>query len=248
MKARMCLTVVGMAAVMVSMAVAQPAKETVKPSQPAHQPDKKPGQPATKPGEKPAHAPGQPGDHQLPPGMSEADMKAAMEAATPGPNHQWLAEAAGEWKGTCTMWMTPGSEPMKSEMTSSIKTVMDGKFTICETKGEMPGMGPFFGHGMYGYDNVSKEFQSTWIDSMGTGMMVGTGKLSADKKTLTWNYTFNCPIAKKAIKMREIESRPDSNTCKLEMHGEDPKTGKEFKMMEISMTRTGAAPTVSGSR
>jgi hypothetical protein len=236
--------VAGAAAVMVSMAVAQPAKETVKPSQPAHQPDKKPAQP----GEKPAHAPGQPGDQQLPPGMTAEDMKAAMDAATPGPNHKWLAEAVGEWKGTCSMWMAPDTEPAKSEMTASIKTVMDGKFTICETKGDMPGMGAFYGHGMYGYDNVSKQFQSTWIDSMGTGMMMGTGKLAADKKSLTWEFTYHCPITKKACKMREIESRPDSNTTKLEMHGADPKTGKEFKMMEITMTRTGAAPTVSGSR
>ena len=32
---------------------------------------------------------------QLPPGWSEADMKACMEAGMPGKNHEWLAQSVG---------------------------------------------------------------------------------------------------------------------------------------------------------
>src|SRR5688572_30124881 len=45
---------------------------------------------------------------QLPPGMTEADMRACAEAGTPGPQHQRLAENVGVWQGKSTMWMTPG--------------------------------------------------------------------------------------------------------------------------------------------
>lgn len=31
----------------------------------------------------------------------------------------------------------------------------------------------------------------------------------------------------------------------MEMYGIDPKTGKEFKMMEVAFKRTGAAPVAS---
>ncbi|HLO40879.1 MAG TPA: DUF1579 domain-containing protein [Phycisphaerales bacterium] len=237
MKARLCLAVVGAAAVAVSMAFAQPAKEGGKPVQPAG----RPAHPEQK-------QPGQPGDQHLPPGMTPEDMKAMADAATPGKQHAWLGECAGEWKGTSMMWMEPGTEPLKSEMTATMTSMMDGRFTRCEVKGDMPGMGQFNGFGIYGFDNVSQQFQATWVDNMGTGMMTGTGELSADGKTMTWDYSFHCPIAKKMVKMREVETRTDSNTLKWEMHGQHPKTGKEFKMMEINMTRTGSAPKVNSSR
>ena len=102
----------------------------------------------------------------------------------------------------------------------------------------MPGgMGRFNGFGLYGFDDVSQNFVSTWIDSMGTGMMTGTGELSADGKTLTWSYTYNCPITKKPAPIREVETITGDNTRTLEMFGLDPRTGKEFRMMRIELTR-----------
>jgi hypothetical protein len=176
---------------------------------------------------------------QLPPGWTEADMQACMEAATPGEMHAFLAESIGTWTGKSKMWMAPGVPPMESECTSKITALLDGRFTKCEIEGEMPGMGPFHGFGIYGYDNVGKKFQSTWIDNCGTGMMQGTGELSSDEQTLTWKFTYNCPITKKPTTMREIERNTGKNTKTLEMHGIDPKSGKEFKMMEIAFTRSG---------
>jgi len=41
----------------------------------------------------------------------------------------------------------------------------------------------------------------------------------------------------KECTMREVFTMVDDNTQKMEMYGPDPKTGKEFKTMEIVMTR-----------
>jgi hypothetical protein len=101
----------------------------------------------------------------------------------------------------------------------------------------MPGMGPFNGFGIYGFDNVSQKFQSTWIDNMGTGMMVGTGELSPDGKSVTWDFTYNCPIQKKPVHMREVDTFTSPNSRTLEMFGADPKSGKEYKMMSIELTK-----------
>jgi hypothetical protein len=119
--------------------------------------------------------------------------------------------------------------------------MMDGKFVRTDVKGEIPGMGPFSGLGLYGYDNVSKQFQSTWIDNMGTTMMQGTGSLSADGKVLTWSLNYHCPITKKPAVMREVDTWIDANTFKLEMFSTFPKTGEEFKSMEIVFTRKAVA-------
>ena len=178
-----------------------------------------------------------PADSQLPPGWTAEDLQAMMEAATPGEMHKLLANDIGTWTCKTKMWMSPGAEPTENEGTSTAKLLLDGRYVQCDMKVEIPGMGAFDGIGTYGYDNATKQFVSTWIDNFTTGMMNGTGKLSADGKTLTWEFNGYCPIAKKQIVMREVDTTVDANTKKLEMFGPDPKTGKEFQTMEIVMTR-----------
>lgn len=174
---------------------------------------------------------------QLPPGWTAADMAACAAAGTPGTQHAELAKLAGTWSGKTTMWMAPGTEPMRSECTTTMTVIMDGKFLQCQTEGEMPGMGAFKGMGMYGYDNVSQKFQGMWIDNMGTGMMTGPGERSADGKTYTWQYGYTCPLTKKPSVMREVHTHSGENAMTLQIFSPDPKTGKEFKMVEIAYTR-----------
>lgn len=178
---------------------------------------------------------------QPPEGMTKEQMQACKEAGTPGPEHQWLNESAGVWQGKCTMWMSPKSEAMNSECTTTITPMMDGRFTRSETSGDLAGMGPFSGFGLYGFDNVSKKFQCTWIDNCGTGMMTGTGERSSDGKTITWTMSYNCPVQKKAVTMREVDTRVSKDRMTMALYGPDPASGKEFKVMEISYTRKGAA-------
>jgi hypothetical protein len=178
---------------------------------------------------------------QLPPGMTEDDLKAYMEASTPGKMHKMLAGGAGEWTAKCTSWMAPDTDPVTSDGSAKGTAIMGGRFLQLEFKSEMMGEA-FTGLGLYGYDNVAKKFASTWIDSMGTAMLQGTGDLSEDGKVLTWKYSYNCPIAKKLVTMREVETFTSANSRKLEMFGPDPKSGKEYKMMVIELTRKGDAP------
>jgi hypothetical protein len=179
---------------------------------------------------------GQP-EMKLPPGWTAEDMKACMAAGTPGDQHKYLAQSAGTWAGKNTMWMAPGADPIKTESTSTVTSIMDGRFTKVEASGDMPGMGKFSGLGVYGYDNVAKKFVGTWVDNMGTTMMNGTGELSADGKILTWTNTFTCPITKKPATMRQVETTTGPNAMTLEMFMTEPKSGKEYKMMQIDMTK-----------
>jgi hypothetical protein len=173
----------------------------------------------------------------LPPGWTEEDMKACILAGTPGKMHEFLAGGAGVWSGKNKMWMAPGTPAIESETVTTVSSMFDGRYTKVEIEGDMPGMGPFKGLGIYGFDNVLQKFVSTWIDNQGTGIMTGTGDLSDDGKVLTWKYTFNCPITKKPAVLREVETITGPNTKTLEMFGADPKTGKEFKMMSIALTK-----------
>src|SRR5262249_53951962 len=147
---------------------------------------------------------------QLPPGLSAEDMQAIKTAGTPGKEHAMLASRAGSWQGTSTMWMGPDAPPIKSDCSCTITPIFDKRFVKIEVKGDPPV--EINGQGYFGFDNVSKKYVSSWIDSMGTGMLTGTGEASDNGKKLTWIYTMNCPIQKKPITMRQVENYPDANT------------------------------------
>jgi hypothetical protein len=177
------------------------------------------------------------GEMQLPPGWTAEDMQAMMAAGTPGEMHARLAEDVGTWTTKSQMWMQPGAEPMGCEGTATVKPIMDGRYVQVEMKGEMPGMGEFTGVGIYGFDNVSQEFVSVWLDNHSTGIMNGTGELSDDGKTITWNYSGNCPLTKKPIAIKDVETVTGPGTKVIESFGPDRKTGEVYKMMRIEMTK-----------
>ncbi|MBX3363257.1 MAG: DUF1579 domain-containing protein [Phycisphaeraceae bacterium] len=189
---------------------------------------------------------------EMPPGMTPeraAMMEKCMLAAQPGKMHAFLAEGAGVWDGRTKMWMMPDSAPIESTCVSTVTVIMDGRFVKCDIVGEMPGMGAFVGSGFYGYNNVTGEFESTWIDNCSTGIMRGTGRLSSDNKKLTWKSNYTCPVTSKPCVVREIETITGKNTRTLEMYGVDPLTGVEYKMMEIAFTRrVGAEQAGAGTR
>ena len=187
--------------------------------------------------DKPAAGAGAQPEMKLPPGWTEADMQSMMAAGMPGEMHKRLAKDVGTWQGKHTFWMYPGAEPMQSESTSTITSLMDGRYVQMEMKGEMPGMGPFSGMGIQGFDNVSKKFVSTWIDSQSTGIMTGNGELTPDGKTINWTFKYHCPITNKPTVMRQVETVTGPNSKRLEMYGIEPKRGEEFKMMVLELTK-----------
>ena len=180
----------------------------------------------------PAHA-----EMKLPPGWTQQDMEACILAATPGKMHEHLAKAIGTWEGKCLTWMPGASEPMESECTMTVTPMMDGRFIKTEFSGNMPGMGPYTGFGISGFNNVTQKFTSIWIDNQGTGIASGTGELASDGKTTNWQLTGQCPIQKGPVTLRQIETITGENTRTMEMFGPDPKTGKEGQMMRLELTR-----------
>jgi len=187
--------------------------------------------------------PGAQPEFKLPPGWTEADMKACTEAGMPGDKHAILAKSIGTWNGKTTMWMAPGAEPMKSECVATVSDFMDGRFTKWEMAGEIPGMGTMKGMGIYGFDNITQKLVATWVTNCGTNIMTGTGEASSDGKTYTWTYPTTCPITKKAVTMRDVERHTGPDSITLESYTTDPKSGKEYKMMEAVFTRATAAKT-----
>jgi hypothetical protein len=173
----------------------------------------------------------------LPPGWTQEDMQKCIAAGTPGDIHKQMAKGVGMWKGKNTMWMYPGAEPVQYESSVELSMIMDGRFLKVEIESQMPGMGPYHGIGVYGYDNVQGRHVSMWIDTLSTAITHGVGEPSPDGKSLVFTYNFHCPVTGKPTTMREVNTStgPDSET--LELYTIEPKTGKEYKMMQIDLTR-----------
>ncbi len=170
-----------------------------------------------------------------PMGMSPEQMEAMTKAMSPGEMHKGLAKMAGDWTFTNTMWMAPGQPPAESTGTMHAETILGGRYVQSVWKGNMMGQ-EFEGRGTDGYDNVAKQFVSTWVDNMGTGIMVSTGTCENGGKKCTTVGTFSDPMSGGQSTMKSVITWIDDNSFKNEMYGPDP-SGKEYKMMEIVAKR-----------
>jgi hypothetical protein len=113
---------------------------------------------------------------------------------------------------------------------------MNGLFLANTTKSNMMGM-PFEGHGLDGFDNVTKKFVSTWADSTGSGIMSLEGSYDAATKSVTLTGNMTDPVAGKPTPVKMVAKDTDANNFVLEMHATNQKDGKMFKCMEIAYTR-----------
>jgi len=164
-------------------------------------------------------------------------MKNWQEYSMPTAPHQMMASWNGTWNGDVTMWHAPGAPPQTSKATAVNKMAMGGRYQVANHTGNMMGM-PFEGMSTLAYDNAKKKFISTWIDNMGTGMMVLEGPWDEATKTMTLTGKCVDPSAGNGREMnvRETFKIVDANNQVMEMYGPGP-DGKEFKMMEIKFTR-----------
>ena len=169
---------------------------------------------------------------------SKMGMQAMMDVykklGTPGAPHKMLASMVGSWKTKVKSWCDPSTGPVESTGTSEHKMLLGGRFLQQEFSGEMMGS-PFAGIGIAGYDNHTKKYVSTWIDSMGTALLVFEGTASADGRTITQESHYDDPV-RGPVRFRSVTKIMDNDTHTFEMYA-TYKGAKEEKMMEITYTR-----------
>lgn len=168
--------------------------------------------------------------------QNEAEaMKNWMEYATPGDMHKLMASWNGTWTAEITMWTTQGAEPAVSTGTAVNKMTMGDRYQLSNFTATLMGM-PFEGMSILGYDNFKKVFESTWIDNVGTGILHLSGTWDAATKTMTMKGKAVDPSTKKENDVRQVFKIIDKNTQIMEMYNPDPKTGKEYKSLEVKYT------------
>ena len=123
----------------------------------------------------------------------------------------------------------------KTTGTAVNKMIMNGLYQESNHTSLMMGM-TFNGKSTVGFDNHRKEFVSTWVDNMGSGIMVMRGPWNEATKTINLKGTMVDPGTKSDTEVRETFKIIDDNTQEMEMFVMTP-DGKEFKTMNIKFTR-----------
>lgn len=165
----------------------------------------------------------------------KAMMEAMAKASTPGDQHKKLAAMAGTWDVKLKMWMKPGEPPTESTGTATRSSVLGGRYLEEKFDGTFMGQ-PFQGQGLFGYDNVTKKYVSTWADTAGTGIMKMTGAADKAGKSITLRGSMVDPMTNKSSAMREKLTMNDDDHETFEMWGAGM-DGKTYKMMEITYSR-----------
>lgn len=175
-----------------------------------------------------------------PPETMSPEMAAKMEQwakfAQPGEGHKHFARLAGKWSAAVKFWFTPDAPPSESVGSAEFRLIFGGRFLVQEFKGRAMGQ-PFEGQGLTGFDNFRQEYISTWIDSMGTCLMITRGTAGADGNTIDYRGTHDDPATgRKDVPMRSVARFEGDDTHIVEMYCTDP-SGKEFQNMEIVYKR-----------
>jgi hypothetical protein len=176
---------------------------------------------------------------------SESEMMAMMtELAKPGENHKLLGQLVGSWTYTVKMWMNPDpkSPPMESTGKAVFRDTMGGRYVVGEHTGKMQMPGPdgkmtdteFKGMGIDAYDNAKKKFVASWIDNMGTGILLMEGTYDPATRTFTYRGEEEMMPGMKT-KFRVVVKVEDKDHRQFEWF--EDRGGTEFKMMEIKYER-----------
>jgi hypothetical protein len=176
---------------------------------------------------------------------SEAEMmKMMMDLAKLNENHKLLASMDGTWDYVVTMWMDGDTtkKPQESKGSATRKSIMGGRFVSMEVKGkmQMPGADgkmkdmEFNGMAIDAYDNAKQKFVSSWVDNMGTGIMMTEGTYDAATKTFTYTGAFQMTPTM-SQKIREVLKLTDKDHMMFEWY--EDRGGKEAKTMQIDYTK-----------
>jgi len=165
--------------------------------------------------------------------MQEEMMKKWQAYATPGDVHKTMAGMVGAWDTVVKSYSEPATPETKG--TSTFTSIMDGRYIQENAEGNFMGM-PFDGIGTFGYDNARKKYVGSWVDNMGTGIMLSWGTSDDGGKTINWSGKATDPMTGTEQSYRSVMHKMTDDQYHFEMYGPGM-DGKEMKMMEITYNR-----------
>ena len=126
------------------------------------------------------------------------------------------------------------TEPTITKGPGKGKMIMGGRYLKMSYQGTMMDM-PFKGMGIHAFDNHSKKYISTWIDNMGTGILVSKGTLDKTGNVLTQFGVVDDIFTGKKVKSKTVTTLVNADKWLMEMYMISPQG--EFRSLEVTHTR-----------
>lgn len=103
--------------------------------------------------------------------------------------HHFLAQLAGNWKGTSKLWLEPEKLADESSVVGTIQLLLEGRYALYLYQGSIEGE-PQHGMFTFGYNITLEQFEASWVDSFhtGTGIMVCVGAEKENGFSVTGSY------------------------------------------------------------
>jgi Protein of unknown function (DUF1579) len=112
-----------------------------------------------------------------------SDTHQTADATKPGPEQEFLAKRAGEYTRTIKFVAQPNADANASSGTSKISVALGGRFVVEENNDTVFGR-PVSGTRIYGFNNITKQYEAVWMYTGSTAMIFLTGTSSDGGKTI----------------------------------------------------------------
>jgi Protein of unknown function (DUF1579) len=163
-------------------------------------------------------------------------MTTAAKYAEPGERHRLLDPLVGNFNVEVKMWMDQSGEPMVSYSKMKSKWILGGRFVAEHYTAEFMG-GEFEGMGLIGYDNYTKQYVSTWVDTMGTMTFQSHGTVDPTGKVFTFFSTYQDPAEDGRMVITKEVIKVINNDKYIMKMSRDTPTGEMNMVMEMTLTR-----------
>ncbi len=174
------------------------------------------------------------------PRKTTADFSGAQQQLPPvlcaNENHKIFEQFVGQWDAKVTIFENNAPQSFTGIQTNTLG--LGGRFLNTAFRGNFGG--DFAGSGTMGYNNVTKQYESTWVDSMSTWITFeNNGTYDSSTKTLTLKGQVTDPQTNQKRATRTVYT-VNSNT-QYTCSTFETANGTETKTMEIVYTRKALA-------
>ena len=171
--------------------------------------------------------------------VDDATMEKLSKLGGPSEQHRILSALIGAWDYDLKYWEKKDSEPQLSTGTIVNEMILGGRFLSSKTNVILNIGGqniPYEGWSIIGYDTIKKVYTSVLVDTMRTGMMIGTAQYNEKLKTLEEKGHFTHPLIDKERAYRSELQFTTDDTYERTVFITDS-SGKEFKVLKIEFRR-----------
>jgi hypothetical protein len=161
-----------------------------------------------------------------------ADLERAM---TPGEGQKKLAFLVGTFDVRFRTWANPNDPPSEDAGVMIGNIVLGGRYAQIMLAGTVAGE-PYSGIGYAGFDNTTKKYMTTFMDSASTGMEWYTGGFDPSGMKATLKGTVANPVSGKPSPQELRLTLDAAGNHVMELWGYGLGV-KMFKMMELAYTR-----------